>query len=135
MPSWAAGRIAVADGCWNWTGWLTEGGYGGCNRDGHNLAHRAVYSDVVGPIPAGLDLDHLCRNRQCVNPAHLEPVSRQENLRRSPLVGRAHAAKTHCAHGHERTPENTYTKADGRKQCRVCARAWSAGTRARAAGR
>jgi hypothetical protein len=78
-------KVAVAsDGCWNWTGALSRNGYG---RFGPQAgltvgAHRFAYELLVGPIPEGLDLDHLCRNRRCVNPAHLEPVGRSENLAR-----------------------------------------------------
>lgn len=74
----------------------------------------------AGPIPDGLDLDHLCRNRACVNPAHLEPVTRQQNIQRSPLVG----AKTHCAKGHAYDEANTgWTKNHNgnlRRWCRAC---------------
>jgi hypothetical protein len=73
----------VTDGCWLWTGKRDRGGYGlVCRQQQWRLAHRAVYEALIGPIPEGLELDHTCSNRSCVNPKHLEPVTRQENNRR-----------------------------------------------------
>lgn len=70
-------------GCWNWTGTMRSNGYGAYRRGREQkAAHKVIYELRNGPVPAGYDLDHLCRNRACVNPAHLEPVSRSENLRR-----------------------------------------------------
>jgi hypothetical protein len=77
-------NVVISDGCWEWTGARTRGGYGyfwlGVAA---YPAHRVAYATVVGAIPAGLDLDHLCRVRHCVNPRHLEPVTRSENIRRA----------------------------------------------------
>jgi len=81
------------------------------------LAHRWIYEQVVGPIPAGLDLDHLCRNRWCVNPEHQEPVTRRENLLRGDTVTARNAAKTHCSRGHLLPPYEPGKK----RQCRRCA--------------
>lgn len=81
--------LPLDNGCHQWLGYVNPiTGYGECTRLGQRQAHRAVYVALVGPIPAGLDLDHLCRNRSCVNPEHLQPVTRSTNLLRSPLVGR-----------------------------------------------
>ena len=69
----------LSTGCWEWTGHVNNAGYGRVKND---YAHRLAYEMFVGPIPDGADLDHLCRRRSCVNPAHLEPVTRSENVRR-----------------------------------------------------
>lgn len=92
----ALSRYREVDGCWLWEGAL-RGGYGRVKLDGRTqAAHRASYELHVGPIPSGLVLDHLCRNRSCVNPAHLEPVTTEENIRRgeqgSPEAMRKHWA-------------------------------------------
>lgn len=106
--------------CWIWTGGLVGGGYGqfGVTGQWHKRAHRYAYELVVGPIPDGLVLDHLCRVRCCVNPAHLEPVTQRENLMRG--LGSWNAGKTHCKRGHEFTPENTYVAPHGKRTCRTC---------------
>lgn len=84
-------------------------------------AHRWAYLHFVGKIPAGLDLDHLCRNRWCVNPEHLEPVTRSENLTRGYA---ARGPKTYCKHGHRFDPENTFQRSDGGRGCRACRTAY-----------
>lgn len=96
------------DGCWLYTGALMADGYARVKDAGPDLAllvHRVTYEALVGPIPGGLVLDHLCRVRNCVNPAHLEPVSGRENLIRG--VAARLGERTHCAEGHEMTPANT----------------------------
>ncbi len=133
-------------GCWLWTGGKTGGGYGTFmrTRGKSTVAHRFAYEEFVGSIPDGLDLDHLCRVRHCVNPSHLEPVTRSENLRRGILHGPADGggaaahqrAKTHCPRGHEYTPENTYIQAGPvgpKRSCQTCRRAQTAKFNAAAA--
>lgn len=114
-------------GCWLWTGSLTNQGYGSMQVDGvGTTAHRAAYQALVGPVPEGLVLDHLCRNRRCCNPAHLEPVRQRENTLRSPIaLGAINAAKTHCPHGHPYDDANTYVyhyRNTTVRRCRECAR-------------
>jgi hypothetical protein len=113
------------DGCIEWTAYRGENGYGRFYVDGRGaLAHRWSYEYWVGSIPAGLHLDHLCRNRACVNPDHLEPVSQSENVRRGigPLMAsERHSAVTHCPEGHLYDEANTYTGGRGRT-CLTCKR-------------
>ena len=109
--------------CWIWTGAINLGGYGKTQINGRTCgAHRVVYELHVGPIAAGLTLDHLCRVRRCVNPAHLEPVSMRENLHRGNTVNAANAVKVTCKRGHPFDSENTYTFGRAYRQCRECAR-------------
>lgn len=97
---WA--KVERGEGCWVWVGAIQSKGYGSFWSNGRStLAHRVSYRDLVGEIPDGETLDHLCRNLRCVNPDHLEPVTREENLRRKAL------AITHCRRGHSLPPQAT----------------------------
>jgi len=112
-------------GCWFWTGARGRTGYGRFAWDGHDgYAHRAAYERFVDFVPEGLDLDHRCRVRSCVNPAHLEPVTRRENLLRSELTRTSINAKaTACPHGHSYNAINTRFEPDGHRRCRYCSNA------------
>lgn len=115
------------NGCWEWTGDRRPGGYGRIwfGRKRVETSHRYVYTELVGPIPEGLVLDHLCRNRICCNPAHLEPVSPAENNLRGLSPSAANAHKTHCVHGHKFSSENTGRTVEGERYCRACQRQWA----------
>lgn len=119
-------EVNTNTGCWEWTAYVDRLGYGRFSWNGTmGRAHRFAYALLVGPIPEGLELDHLCKVRCCVNPAHLEPVTRQENIRRS-NVGRPQAERTHCPQGHPYDEKNTryklYAKGCIGRVCRACAR-------------
>lgn len=119
-------------GCWLWTSSQNQVGHGVFTerRGGptkSSSAHRVAYEYLVGPIPAGLQLDHLCRNPPCVNPAHLEPVTPKENNRRANEQDGRGAYKTHCPQGHPYSLENTRVNVDPSGQlhrsCRACGNA------------
>jgi hypothetical protein len=120
-------RIEIDDsGCWIWTGSKNSLGYGEISYRGSKWrAHRAAYTALVGPIPDGLVLDHLCRTPSCVNPAHLEPVTQAENIRRA--VRQPAKLRTHCPQGHPYDEVNTYVyvnkKGITQRHCRTCQRA------------
>lgn len=142
-------RKSVRDestGCLMWTGRLTSCGYGSVTimQAGYPVAtfsaHKVSYELARGRVPDGLVLDHLCRNRACIEPSHMEPVSQRENIMRSPIAqGALNAAKTHCAQGHEYSPENTYLYVSGpprattMRVCKTCRAEWSRKRHARKA--
>lgn len=117
--------VEKTEGCWLWTGAKAGGtGYGHIYMEGHQrLAHRFAYEVLIGPIPEGLVLDHLCRVRSCVNPDHLEPVSNAENILRGSGCAARSARVTHCPQGHPYDAENTAIKVDGSRRCKTCHRA------------
>lgn len=128
---WAKVDQRGTDECWVWTGFRHPKGYGYFRVDGRSLAaHRVAYELCVAPIPDGLTIDHLCRNRACVNPAHLEPVTMIVNVLRGEGPTAENARKTHCIRGHPFDEENTYWFNGGRT-CRICQRAICAAYRAR----
>jgi hypothetical protein len=114
-------KIDRSGECWIWLGAVHRNGYGKFYFEGRvRLAHRVAYEMFVGAIPTDLELDHLCRVPACVNPDHLEPVTRRENQRRGEgFIGQRITA-THCVHGHEFTTANTYVNKRGGRECRRC---------------
>jgi len=107
--------------CWIWTGCTNSKGYAHmCVEGSKRYVHRLVYQLVVGTIPPGLTIDHLCRNRRCVNPSHLEPVTGRENTLRGESRSAQHARKTHCPRSHPYDLLNTRYGANGRRYCRTC---------------
>jgi len=121
---WHQVTVNQASGCWEWTGPKTPEGYGFpyVKEQGTKVyTHRWAYEALVGPIFDGGHVDHLCRNRPCCNPSHLEPVTCRENLLRSPIApASVNSRKTHCKRNHEFTPENTYVNRNGSRTCRAC---------------
>ena len=120
---WA--NVDASGDCWEWTSALHPSGYGYFTAKGRKSwrAHRYAWTLLVGEIATGMTLDHRCRNRRCVNPDHLEPVTSEENNLRSGSFSAINARKTHCKYGHEFTPENTYVqynKGKPGRRCRAC---------------
>jgi hypothetical protein len=116
-----SGAVEVEDGCWVWGR--------GLGNQITGYAHRAAYEAAYGSVPPGLELDHLCRNRLCIRPDHLEAVTRRVNIMR----GLRSALKTHCDHGHLFSGDNIIVRKNGARNCRACARANDRRQRARRA--
>ena len=119
-------RIDASGDCWEWTGALDGRGYGQTYIPGlyqPRRAHRVVYELLVGPIPDGLVIDHLCRNPSCVNPDHVEPVTQGTNIRRALF-------RPMCKNGHRFDPAWPLA-ANGRRRCRTCRNAWERADKAR----
>lgn len=121
-------KVDASGDCWLWMGGLNTGGYGRFTLDGRRQrAHRVAYALLVAPVPSGLELDHLCRVRHCVNPDHLEPVTRRENLLRGAgpaQAGYRQKRKTHCPQGHPYDESNTFVWAarPSERSCIECNR-------------
>jgi len=122
---WAKIDAWTTDGCWNWTASLNDSGYGVLHKPGKRggvvRAHRFAYELLIGLIPETLVIDHLCRNRACVNPDHMEPVTIGENVRRSPIAtSTINALKAECSQGHAFDAANTYVNPSGSRRCVKC---------------
>lgn len=114
-------KFSIArSGCWQWIASKDKWGYGKFHLGKDTLAHRVSYKHFVGPLPDDLEIDHLCRNRSCVNPQHMEPVTKRENTLRGIAPSAINARKTHCQNGHKFTSQNTYMRPDGDRGCRQC---------------
>lgn len=117
-------HVSFGDGCWEWLAYRQPNGYGqfAITSSKNVPAHRWAYEFCVGPIPAGYEPDHLCRNRACVNPDHIEPVTHRENGLRGIGPAAINARKTHCLEGHLFAGANLYVRPDGTRECRICMR-------------
>ncbi len=118
--------------CWSWTASISYDGYGHYSQAGRIwYAHRWAWTMMRGEIPVGLGLDHLCRQKHCVNPAHLEPVTQRENVLRGNGLAAQCARRTHCPRGHPYDEINTYYRPNGGRFCRTCKRAGNRAYKAR----
>lgn len=110
-------------GCWEWAGYVGKHGYGQVTIKGKSFkAHRLSYLLHKGELTSGLEIDHLCRNRKCINPQHLEEVTKKENQRRGLSVSGKNFRKKECANGHLFSEMNTYIRPDGGRSCKICRR-------------
>jgi hypothetical protein len=115
-------KVRITADCWTWIASTNDNGYGQFYVGEQKFsAHRWSYELLVGPVPDGKELDHLCRNRACVRPSHLEPVTHLENVRRSQRALKI-MAKTHCPNGHPYNVENTGRGSRGTRRCLTCHR-------------
>lgn len=119
-------KVEKTNECWEWKAGLNRYGYGQFNHKGRpHGAHRISWMLTQGEIPKGLVIDHLCRNRKCVNPSHMELVTLGENVRRGivhQVLSEKYASMTHCKHGHERNEENIRIDKHGHRICKPCMR-------------
>ena len=132
---WSKVEFDHESGCWLWVGSVSKKGYGHFWHDGVAArAHRWAYEHFVGPIPEGLQIDHLCRVRHCVRPDHMEPVTNRINTLRGnapAIAGARERSKTHCKRGHPYDEENTSVEGNGSRKCRACRRDQSRESQAR----
>jgi len=116
-------KVQKSSGCWRWTGFIDKGGYGRIRAAGRDTpilyAHRVAYELLIGSVPEGLQLDHLCRNKWCCNPQHLEPVTMAENLRRGDVPVRTRLVGLLCPKGHPRSG-NVFVWRGHIKACKAC---------------
>ena len=120
---WEKVEMVTESGCWVWTARCDKNGYARfwAENKAHDFGHRFAYRHFKGPIPEGLEIDHLCRVPSCVNPAHLEAVTGRENNLRGTGPAAKNAKRTHCTNGHKLVEANLYRQGTWR-QCRTCAR-------------
>ncbi len=132
-PTAFLSKVREGHGCWEFTGRLDREGYGiqWVTDVGNRRSHRLAYEYFVGPIPDGLTIDHLCRNRACCRPDHLEAVTIGVNIHRGNTAAAINAAKTHCPAGHAYDEGNTHVRKSGQRECRMCMRDRSRRQRAR----
>lgn len=119
-PQTIFGLSEITNGCWSWMGSLYRNGYGKYGARGY-MAHRIAYELTKGSVPEDMCLDHVCKNRSCINHEHLEVVTLVENVMRGESQHAINARKTHCVNGHEFTEENTYRRRDRQtRECKAC---------------
>lgn len=115
-------NVEKTDNCWIWKGYISPYGYGRLTFNGKaQPAHRFVYEILKGPVPEGMVCDHLCRNRACVNPDHIEIVTHRVNILRGEGMSAKNVIKTHCASGHPYDGDNLFYS-QGNRHCRICSR-------------
>ena len=117
LPDDFLSKLTPQGECLIWSGTRNNGGYGSYRRW---FAHRFSYEQVYGMIPKGLQIDHLCRQRACVNPLHLEAVTCRENLLRGNTITASQVLRTHCPKNHEYTEANTYVQIGNGRSCKIC---------------
>ncbi|MFE9845830.1 HNH endonuclease [Streptomyces goshikiensis] len=142
LPRFRVSYTVQPSGCWTWTGRINRDGYGRFSiKSRWHMAHRVAHELLIGAIPDGFEVDHLCHNgdtecaggttcahRLCVNPLHLEAVSHRTNMHRTAYIA-AKVQQTHCKHGHEYTAANTHRDIRGNRRCRACVREQKAASR------
>jgi len=112
------------DGCWNWTGHVSGGGYGRIRNGGkREQAHRVSFALAGNKIPEGLVVDHICNNRRCVRPDHLQAITQRDNILRSDSPPARQSKQVACLNGHPLDGDNLFMRRNGKRECRVCIRA------------